>query len=184
MANLLTYKLQRNLRSANLGYAVPMSLDEKFLIIEKDPSWRVIDLPIDRTSTVEEVLVEKLGNGQLRIASSPGMVLGLAADDIIEADIISPDGYKLIKRGRNVAVHVFCEEENRNEIQSSLDITIGQIGGVLDGTMGKTGLCYTIPVAAGFTAIEGALSRVVRDDWTYSNVHDLETGELLNWWIS
>ncbi|MEP6753937.1 MAG: DUF4265 domain-containing protein [Chthonomonadales bacterium] len=162
-----------------------MSLDEKFLIIEKDPKWRVLDLPIDGDpEMVEEVLVEALIVGQFRVASSPGMILGLAADDIIEADSDSPDGYRLIKRGQNVAVHVFCEVDQRDEIEAALNQTIGQIGGELDGKMGETGLCYTIPVQAGFTKIEYALSRVVRDDWTYSNVHDLETGELLNWWLS
>ena len=87
MSNIFTLKSKRTLKSANLGYAVPLSLDEKFLIIEKDPNWRVIDLPIDRDpEMLEEVLVERLQDGTFRIASSPGMVMGLAADDIIADD--------------------------------------------------------------------------------------------------
>ena len=112
------------------------------------------------------------------------MILGLAADDIIEADPDSLDGYRLVKRGQNVAVHIFCEEGERDAIEAALNQTIGQIGGELDGKMGATGLCYTIPVMAGFGVIEGALSRLEREDWTYSNVHDLGTGELLNWWLA
>ena len=168
MSNLFTLKSKRTLKSANLGYAVPLSLDEKFLIIEKDPNWRVIDLPIDRDpEMLEEVLVERLQDGTFRVASSPGMVMGLAADDVIEADADSPDGYRLIQRGKNVAVHVFCEPENRDAIKDTLEQTLGKIGGVLDGTMGETGLCFTVPVAAGFGVIEGALDSVVPEDWTY-----------------
>ncbi len=184
MANLTLLRSRRMLKSANLGYSVPLSMDEKLLILEKDPNWRVLDLPIDGDpNTLEEVLVERLTDGSLRVASSPGMVQGLAADDIIISDSAEPNGYRLMERGANVAVHIFCEPESREAIKSNLEITLGRIGGVLDGTMGETGLCFTVPMAAGFQVIEGALSRVVGEEWAYSNIFDPVTGEPLNWWL-
>lgn len=176
--------LKRLLSSLNLGYAVPMRLEEKLRRLENDPAWGTIALPIDgRPETVEEVLVEKRDADRYRIASSPGMVEGLAADDVIAVDPESPTGFKLLQRGGNVCVHVFCEAARRDGIGAALTQTLGRIGGRLDGTMGQTGLCFTIPVAAGFSVIEGALQRVVGDEWSYSNVYDPETNAPLNWWL-
>ena len=178
------HKLKRLLTSLNLGYAIPLSLEEKFWRLENDPTWMTLDLPIDgRSDVVEEVIVEKAGADRFRLASSPGMVQGLAADDVIALDDQTVAGFRLIQRGHNVCVHVFCDPAQRATIQVALTQVLGHIGGRLDGTMGQTGLCFTIPVAAGFTVIEGALQRVVGDAWSYSNVHDLETGAPLNWWL-
>ncbi len=144
----------------------------------------MVSLAIDgRDDAVEELLVQKVGDNRYRIASSPGMVQGLAANDIIALSGCDGTGFQLLQRGGCVAIHVFCEEERRNAIETALTHELGRIGGVLDGTMGRTGLCYTVSVAAGFAVIEGALRRVVGDEWSYSNVYDEETGELLNWWL-
>lgn len=176
--------LKRLLASINLGYVVPMSRDEKLRRLENDPAWRTVDLPVDgRSDRVEEVLVETVDADRYRVASSPGMVRGLAAGDVIALDPQSPAGFRLLQRGGNVCVHVFCDAARRDATQAALTQTLGRIGGRLDGTMGRTGLCFTVPVMAGFTAIEGALQRVVGDEWSYSNVYDPETNAPLNWWL-
>ena len=175
---------KRFLSTLNSGYTVPLTLEEKLWRLEHDPAWLTVGLPVDgRADVVEEVLVEKLDNERYRIASSPGMIQGLAADDVIALNSQSPAGFELLERGNNVCVHVFCDAALRNAIQADLTQTLGRIGGRLDGTMGETGLCFTIPVLAGFTAIEGALRRVVGNEWSYSNVYDLETNAPLNWWM-
>lgn len=177
-------KLKRFLTSLNLGYATPLSLDEKLWRLENDPAWMTLDLPLnDRAEIVEEVLVEKLDANRYRIGSSPGMLQGLAAGDVISLDAEATSGFKLLERGGNVCVHVYCDAAQRDEVQAALTQVLGSIGGVLDGTMGQTGLCFTIPVAAGFTVIEGALQRVVGDEWSYSNVYDAATDAPLNWWL-
>lgn len=184
MKGNIKLKLKRLLSSLNLGYAIPMFLEEKLWYLENDPAWMTLDLPINgRSDKVEEVLVEKIGDNRYRVASSPGMVQGLAADDVIALESQSPSGYRLLQRGHNVCVHVFCDAAQRAAIQAALTQTLGRIGGRLDGLMGETGLCFTIPVAAGFSVIEGALQRVVENEWSYSNVYDLETGAPLNWWL-
>ena len=184
LANLFTLKAKRLLKSANLGYAVPMSLQEKLLLLEKSPSWKSIKLPDSLFPEIFwEVLVEETADGQLRIANSPGMIMGLAADDIVVLDGSVSQGYRLIKRGQNVVVHIYVEADRRETVQRDLSIILGKIGGELDGHMGENGLCYTIPVAAGFGVMEGELNRVVPGKWFYSNVHDPETDEPLNWWL-
>src|SRR5438045_1238998 len=76
--------LKRLMSSINLGYAVPLSLEEKLRRLKTDPAWMTIDLPIpDGSDAVEEVLAEKIGENHFRLASSPGMIEGFAADDII-----------------------------------------------------------------------------------------------------
>jgi hypothetical protein len=181
---MITKKLKRLLTAVNLGYAVPLSLEEKLQRLESDPNWTTINLPIDgRRDAVEEVLVEKTGENLYRIASSPGMVQGLAANDIIALDRQSLDGFTLIRHGGNVCVHIFCDAVQRDAIHADLTPALSRIGGQLDGTMGETGLCYTIPVLAGFTLIEGNLRSVVGDEWSYSNVYDPDTNEPLNWWL-
>ena len=178
------YQLKRLASSLNLGYAVPLSLEEKLLRLEHDPAWITIELPIaEPPGCVEEVLVEQLDAERYRIASSPGMLDGLAADDIIALDAHSPSGYRLLQRGNNVCIHVFCDAAERNRIEAGLKQTLGRIGGRLDGLMRQTGLCFTVPVVAGFTVIEGVLQRVVGDAWDYANVYDKETNAPLNWWL-
>ena len=161
----------------------PMPLAEKFRRLESDPAWMTLDLPVDgRSDVVEEVLVEKLGENRYRIASSPGMLEGVAADDVIALDPAVPDGFHLLERGKNICVHLFCDEKRRDEIQAALTQRLGALGGWMDGTMGRTGLCFTIPVDAGFAAIEEAMRGVVGDEWSYANVYDAATGAPLNWW--
>jgi hypothetical protein len=174
----------RLLSAVNQGYAVPMTLEEKCERLRTDPAWTTIWLPVpDADGAVEEVLVEKISEGTYRIASSPGMIRGLAADDLISLDPSSEAGYRMVRRGDNVCVHVYCELGRRDEVRAALERTLGHVGGRLDGTMGETGLCFTVPVLAGFTRIEDALGRVVGDGWEYSNVFDEWTGEPLNWWL-
>ena len=176
-------KIKRVLTTANIGYAVPLTLEEKLWHLQHDPNWKTLDLPIQGSVAAnEEVMAEKVGENRYRVAASPGMLQGLAADDVIALDADSPAGFRLLERGDNVCIHLFCDAGQRAQIRADLEQILGRIGGRLDGTMGETGLCFTISVAAGFTAIEGALRRVVGDEWAYSNVLD-EDGEPLNWWL-
>ncbi len=49
--------------------------------------------------------------------------------------------------------------------------------------MGDVGLSFTVPVKAGFPAVEAAMREVVGDEWYFSNVYDLATNQPLNWWL-
>jgi hypothetical protein len=163
---------------------MPLTLAEKFWRLQNDPAWTTIELPVEPgQDTCEEVLVERVGDKRFRIASSPGMVDGLAANDVIE---LTPDelcGYRLVRRGQNLCIHLFTQAEQRDRVQAALEQELGRLGGWLDGTMGAVGLCFTVPVKAGFTAVEAAMRVVVGEEWYFSNVYDLSTNQPLNWWL-
>jgi hypothetical protein len=160
-----------------------LSLEEKLRRLETDPTWRTIVLPIEGNNPVkEEVLVETLPSGDLRVAASPGMIEGLATDDVIVVDPGSQAGYQLIRRGRNICIHLFPGEARVSELRPALDAAIHEMHGVLDGTMGNVGLCSTVPVEAGFANIERVMNAIAGKDWYYSNVYDPITNEPLNWW--
>ena len=160
-----------------------LTLEEKFRRLATDPAWTTVDLPVEPGSAVvEEVLLERRDDGNLRVASSPGMIEGLAADDIIVLDAEVAKGYRLVTRGRNVCVHLFRKADDAAEIRLRLEPLVESIGGWLDATMGVSGLCFTIPVEVGFATIESTLQSVVGNDWYYSNVYDEATKAPLNWW--
>lgn len=163
---------------------MPLTLAEKFWRLEHDPAWTTILLPVEPGREArEEVLVERLGENRFRVASSPGMIEGLAADDVIEPAPRELRGYRLVWRGKNLCIHLFTRAEQRDLVRGALEEGLGRLGGWLDGTMGEVGLCFTVPLTASFPAVEAAMRAVVGEEWYYSNVYDLATNEPLNWWL-
>lgn len=160
-----------------------LTLAEKFWLLKNDPAWMTIQLPVEPGHDAsEEVLVERVTDGY-RIASSPGMVEGLAADDVIELAAAEPHGYRLVRRGMNLCIHLFTQAEQRDRIQTELEFRLRPLGGWLDGKMGSVGLCFTVPSRAGFPEVERAMHEVVGDEWYFSNVYDPVTNEPLEWWL-
>jgi hypothetical protein len=161
-----------------------LTLVEKFWKLENDPAWTTIQLPVEPgQEATEEILVERVGDGEFRIASSPGLVEGLAGDDIIVPAADEPRGYRLVRRGKNLCIHLFTQAEQRDRIQLILQEKLLPLGGWLDGTMGATGLCFTVPLKAGFDNVESTMQEVVGEEWYYSNVYDHTTDQPLNWWL-
>ena len=126
----------------------------------------------------EQLLVESERRG-LRLLKSPGLVLGLAAGDLFEVD--HQKAPRVIERGGNICVQVFSREPGL--VEPLLTARFVEIGGRLDGRSHKE-LVYTVPVTAGFTAIEKALEQpdaVI--EWIYGNVFDPVDGVTpLDWW--
>lgn len=137
-------------------------------------------------SVLEEVPVEPLSGNRWRVLQSPGVVLGVAADDVIE---LIPDGeFNVISRGRNVCVQVYAPSTRLDGIHGILDPLIHGLGGRLDGRVARNTigvLVYTIPVDAGFPAIETVV-KSVEDlpsvEWFYGNVYAADGVTPLNWW--
>ena len=63
----------------------------------------------DGTPIREEVRVELLGAGRYKVLCSPGLVQGIAADDVI--DVVSDDRFEIVSRGGNLCVQVFARED-------------------------------------------------------------------------
>jgi hypothetical protein len=129
----------------------------------------------------EAVHVLPLGGRRYKIEFTPGLAYGVAAGDEIE---LADDGtYAVVLRSGNVAVRVLSTQ---SILQKEGDLTaqVCLLGGRLDGGMNR-GLAYTIPIGAGFPAIEGifnAFVQAVPDAvWEYGNVY-AEDGAPLGWW--
>lgn len=137
---------------------------------------------VDGRPVHEELLVETIDEGY-RLVKSPGLVLGLAAGDVISVN--SDCRYALVRRGRNVCVQMFAKERLR-EIESLASNLMSEVAGRLDGK-GPFELVYTIPVDVGFIRIEKVLGRVVEEfrqvEWVYGNVYDVDGTTPLGWWV-
>ena len=137
-----------------------------------------------RSGGKEPVHAEALGGARYRVLSSPGFVLGVAASDEIE--LLDDEGhFRVVRRGGNVAVQVFSREPVQSFRESLARDVRDELGGVLDGGI-ERGLVFTIPVTAGFAAIEALFDDMVTlhpgTEWMYGNVYDPDTKAPLGWW--
>lgn len=127
----------------------------------------------------EEVLVEAVGEGRWRLIASPGLAQGIAADDVIELD--DARRARPVSRGGNLAIHVFAPAEQGDDLLADMSA----LGGRRDGRTPSLTV-YTVPVAAGFPAVEAALASFTRShpsaEWYYGNVYDDDGVTPLLWW--
>jgi Domain of unknown function (DUF4265) len=145
----------------------------------------VADTNPDGTPFYESVLVERLGPERYRVLASPGLLEGFAAGDEIELAPEESRGFRITKRGGNVCVQFFWSGDG-SDPGEELEPQVTALGGRLDG-QSPTLLVFTIPVAAGFPAIErifySAEKRYAGCGWMYGNVYDPADGVTpLNWW--
>ena len=136
----------------------------------------------------EKLLVEQIGPDRFRLVYSPGFVEGLAAGDVIELSAEDRLGYRIVERAGNLCVWFFFNRlgQNRGPEAERLREEVERIGGWLDGG-GAYLLIFTIPVSAGFPAVErvfdAAVTRIAGSEWLYGNVYDPNDGQTpLNWW--
>jgi len=135
-------------------------------------------------SRVEEsVQAEELEGSRYRLVQSPGLVLGLAADDEFE---LHDDGtFEVTRRGGNLCIQIFFLK-GAAALEPDASRLLEPLGGRLDGKT-KQALVYTVPVAVGFPVVERALGELTLQfplmEWYYGNVHDPVDGVTpLNWW--
>ena len=133
----------------------------------------------------EPVHAIELGDGRFRLLYSPGFVLGIAAGD--EFRLLDEAGkFEVIRRSGNLAVQVYSRDPV-DSIVGEATSRVAKLGGVLDGRI-ERGIVFTIPIQAGFSAIEELFKSLVADhpemEWFYGNVYDPTDGITpLNWWI-
>lgn len=133
---------------------------------------------------LEPVHVVELADGLFRLLYTPGLVVGIAADD--EFRLVGDDGaFEVVRRGGNLAVQVYSREPvapHRAELVAQVE----RLGGRLDGAV-ERGLAFTIPITAGFPAVEALFDAWVAahsdHEWSYGNVYDPRDGVTpLGWW--
>jgi hypothetical protein len=89
------------------------------------------------------------------------------------------------RRGGNLAIQLFSLEPV-GPFQAELAEQAQRLGGTLDGAI-ERGLVFTVPVSAGFPAVESLFKAWVAEhpgwEWYYGNVYDPGDGVTpLNWW--
>src|SRR5262249_14281361 len=108
----------------------------------------------------EPVHAERVGERGFRLLHSPGLVQGTAAGD--EVRLVGDDGaFEVTSRAGNLAVRVFSTAPVA-PFRAELAERVARLGGWLDGGV-ERGLVFTVPVAAGFPAIESVFNRWVED---------------------
>ena len=132
----------------------------------------------------EEVPVEVLGHDRYRLLASPGLLDGLAADDVFDR---RPDGsYELVRHGGNLCIQVwFPGADPGARLEAELVPAVIELGGWLDGrTPGVA--TFTIPVSTGFAPIEALFEGWIADGadigWSYGNVYGPDGQTPLGWW--
>jgi hypothetical protein len=127
----------------------------------------------------EEVLVDDHGYGVVRITRSPGLVLGLAAGDLVRIDRAT-GSFELLQRGGNLAVQVYGPHEVVDEATAG----IRALGGRLDGRAPDLTV-FTVPAAEGIGGLSAVLDELADRhpavEWDLGNAYG-EDGELLRWW--
>ena len=132
----------------------------------------------------EPVHAEAVGSGAFRLLHSPGLVQGIAAGD--EFRLVGDDGrFEVTRRGGNLAVQVFSPDPVAG-LRAELARRVARLGGTLDGAI-ERGLSFTVPVSAGFPAVESVFDGWVAEhpgwEWSFGNVYDPADGVTpLGWW--
>src|SRR5262245_4874504 len=112
----------------------------------------------DGKHSVEPVHAVELGEGRFRLLYSPGFVEGIAAGD--EFRLLDEHGaFQVTRRSGNIAVQVYGSEPLA-PVSEGLVRRVAELGGVLDGQI-ERGMVFTIPLAAGFPAIESVFNEFV-----------------------
>lgn len=139
----------------------------------------------------EHVPARRLGNEEWVITRSPLYATEVASGDIIRVTDADMGSFEMIRRGGNVCVQFYLGESEADDTKatSSLAEEIGILVKPLNGRVDATTaglISLTIPVSAGFQAIEGVLEIAVEKSlgaqWQYANVYDPVSGEPLGWW--
>ena len=143
------------------------------------------------TSGVESVPAQSLGDSNWLLLRSPLYALQLAAGDTIRITNQEAGTFEIVARGGNVAIQFYLSEDESDDAQATANVAwkvtpqVVGLGGRLDGQTAGL-IVYTIPITAGFPAIEKlfemAANELSGSQWQYSNVYDVRTGEPLRWW--
>lgn len=152
-----------------------------------------VRIAVDSSATrgVELVPAQSSGAQTWMLLRSPLYALQLAAGDTIRITDSGTGAFEILSRGRNVAVHFYLHEDNFDNLRATEDLAgkitpkIAKLGGRLDGQTSGL-MVFTVPVDAGFSAIEAVFAKAVAESpgaqWEYTNVYDASTGEPLRWW--
>jgi Domain of unknown function (DUF4265) len=155
---------------------------------ENEQGRRLVEIVAGHNSAggpvLEAVLADPCGPSRFRLASSPGLALGAAAGDEIE---LREDGtFNVVARGGQLAVQLLATKPFDDAAVHALTAQLAALGGYLDGGH-LTLRIFTVPVSAGFAAVEVVMDAFVArhcgTEWYFGNVYDPVDGVTpLGWW--
>lgn len=132
----------------------------------------------------EEVPIDVLPAGLVRLLATPTMIDEVAAGDVVRC---SDDTIvEVVERGGNVGL-LFEFRQPLGELPQRLAESLDDLNGWVDGwqTSNETSvIAGTVPVSIGFTAIErvaSAFAAAHSGVWFFKNVYD-DDGRALDWW--
>jgi len=131
----------------------------------------------------EPVPADQVSDDEWLIVATPGLVNGCAAGDRV---LVANDGtFEVVERGGNVAAHIYSPGALADVGLIGLQQVFAELGGTVEWPTTKRFAVVTVPVAAGFRAIEEPIEAFVADNigtqWNYGNVYDDENSPL-GWW--
>ena len=96
------------------------------------------------------------------------------------------NAYTIVLRGGNLSIQVIYPRPETVTEVDRLAEELAALGGVVDGRARRETV-FTVPVSAGFPAIERVMERFMARnpdvEWYYGNVFDPRDGVTpLNWW--
>lgn len=142
----------------------------------------------------EIVLVERVEPQYYLLSCSPGWVPGLSAGDTIALDPSSNLGYKMVKRGGNLAVQIYFPATMYRDILDHI-LSLAKkenLSLINDGYMEGSNvslLVFTNVKPINFSKVEDIFNATAKEfietKWFYGNVYDPSDGKTpLNWWVS
>ena len=132
----------------------------------------------------EQVRATPLGDDCYELLTSPLFARGAAKGDTVR--LLNAGNFAVERRSGNLCVRVMAKQAI-DEIRTLLEAELKPLKAELDYHNERI-LVYSIPVTAGFEAVETAFNRVLQERsghamWLYANVYDPQDGETpLNWW--
>ena len=134
----------------------------------------------------EAVTVKRVTKDWFEVTHSPGLVLGIAAGDVIKLHTADTGSFDVVQRGQNLCIQIFKGEPFSKSQRDQFARRMQEIQGRLDAESANE-LVFTVPVRLGFAAVESLLNSLVSDcqdcRWYFGNVYDPTDGVTpLSWW--
>ena len=137
----------------------------------------------DGSPVTEKVPARRRSDGLIEVLGTPGIAYGCAAGDVLSVE--ANGRFEVVRRGGNVAIHLWPSQHFTDDQLTALRLLFEPLRGLVEGPDPARFAVVTVPVTAGFPAIEQAIERFVGKqpeiEWYFGNVRD-ESELPLNWW--
>jgi hypothetical protein len=119
---------------------------------------------------------------ECEILGSPALATGCAAGDRVR--VLADGRFEVVARGGNVCLVICPRTPPADDVFARLHDAFGELAGLVEAPADKRFIVATVPVSAGFPAIEAVVVEWTsrnNAEWYYGNVYD-EDDRPLGWW--